>query len=276
MTWMKLEGPAYWTLFVVAFLAVAIWESYLPKRALSSPAERRWSRHGLLLLVSAIAQAVVFRVSPVAVAVASEHNGFGLLNRSWIPFAIQCVLALLLIDLWHYITHRAFHSFSWLWRIHEVHHSDPDYDVSTAARFHPLEVVLTQGSNLAVVMLLAPPPVAVFVAGMLGATINIFVHANASLTPAVDRLLRNVFVTPNMHRIHHSIETVEQSTNLGQAFCWWDRLFGTYLNQAAAGEQGLKTGLKGVENDATLSMGHMLSAPFQKAKDNTEAVTGRI
>lgn len=263
MTWVNLEGPAFWMLFVAAFLAVAVWESYQARRELTTPAERRWSRHGLLFAISSIAQAFLFRVSPVALAMAVEASSFGLLNRPWIPFALRCLIAVLVLDLSHYVTHRAFHSISWLWRVHEVHHSDPDYDVSTAARFHPLEVILTQGCNLGLVMLLAPPAVAVFIAEMMGVVVNIIVHANASLPGRADRFIRAVFVTPNMHRIHHSVELAEQSANFGQAFCWWDRLFGTYLHDAAAGEQALSTGIRCRQGEDTLSLRHLLGAPFQ-------------
>jgi sterol desaturase/sphingolipid hydroxylase (fatty acid hydroxylase superfamily) len=271
----NVEGPAYWTLFVTVFFAVSTWESYHPRGELSSPPERRWSRHAMLLFISAVVQTAIFRMSPVVVAVLSEGNRFGLLNRPGLPFVLRCLLALLIIDLAHYITHRAFHSFSWLWRIHEVHHSDPDFDVSTAGRFHPLEVVLTHGFTLAVIVLLAAPPLAVFAAQLTGAAINLFVHANASLPAGLDRVLRRVFVTPNMHRIHHSEEIREQSTNLGQIFGWWDRLFGTYLADASAGEKGIVTGIKGMQNDRSLHIGMMLAAPFKARQDDVEAVGER-
>jgi sterol desaturase/sphingolipid hydroxylase (fatty acid hydroxylase superfamily) len=270
-----MEGPVYWTLFVAVFLAVSIWESYHPRGELSSPAERRWGRHGILLAISAVALSVVFRMSPVVVAVLAEGNRFGLLNKPGVPFVVRCVLAILVIDLAHYLTHRAFHSFSWLWRVHEVHHSDPDYDVSTAGRFHPLEVMLTHGCTLAVIVLLAAPPIAVLAAELLGAAVNLFVHANASLPVRLDRILRGVFVTPNMHRIHHSEEIREQSTNLGQIFGWWDRLFGTYLQDASAGEGGLVTGIKGQQHDRNLGVAVMLAAPFKGRQDEAEPVGER-
>jgi len=263
MTWINLEGPVYWTLFVTAFLAAAAWESWLPWRALALPAEQRWGRHGLLLLVSALLQTAVYRVSPVVLASAVAGNRFGLLNRDWAPLGIRCVLAILVIDLGHYLTHRAFHSFAWLWKVHEVHHSDADYDVSTAARFHPLEVLLTQGFNLGLILLLAPPAAAVFIAEMMAAVVNIFVHANAKLAPGLEYAMRMVFVTPGMHRIHHSQEEIEQSTNLGQAFSWWDRLFGTYLGNAVAGDQAFRTGIKGQLEGEMVQVGELLRAPFR-------------
>lgn len=275
MTWINLEGPVYWTLFVTAFLAVAAWESWLPWRKLALPAEHRWGRHGLLLLVSALIQAAVYRVSPVALASVVAGNRYGLLNKDWAPLGIRCVLAILVIDLGHYLTHRAFHSFSWLWRVHEIHHSDADYDVSTAVRFHPLEVLLTQGFNLGLILLLAPPAAAVFFAEMLAAVVNIFVHANASLTPGLEQALRKVFVTPGMHRIHHSVEEAEQSANLGQAFSWWDRLFGTYLGNAAADDPVFRTGMKGQVEGEMVLVGEMLKAPFRARRRELVSGSGR-
>jgi sterol desaturase/sphingolipid hydroxylase (fatty acid hydroxylase superfamily) len=263
MPWIKILSAAYWVLFVAAFLAVAVWESFQPKRALSAPAERRWGRHALLLAVSSVAQKAVFRVSPVVVAVAAANSRFGVFNKPWLPFVVRCGAAVLLLDLVQYGVHRTFHSVSFLWRIHEVHHSDPDYDVSTAGRFHPLEVIAVQGVNLAAVALLALPPIGVLVSGLLGLVINFFVHANASLPGWAERLLRSMIITPDLHRIHHSEEIGEQQRNLGQTFSWWDRLFGTYLAKPAAGEAGIVTGIKGLQNGESLGLGFMLAEPFR-------------
>ncbi len=132
MPWTKIEGPAYWTLFVVMFLVLAVWESLRPKRPLSFSAERRWGRHAMLLAVSSAAQTALLRISPVVLAVAAANSRFGLLNRPWLPFTVRCVAAMLVLDLTHDCTHRIFHSVPLLWRVHEVHHSHPDYDVSNS------------------------------------------------------------------------------------------------------------------------------------------------
>ena len=123
-----------------------------------------------------------------------------------------------------------------LWRVHEVHHSDPDYDVSTAARFHPIEVVSVQGAYLAAVALLAPPPIAVFLSELLTVVLNLFAHANASFPRKVEKCLGIVFMTPDVHRIHHSADEADHSRNFGQTFIWWDRIFGTYLSQPRVGK----------------------------------------
>ena len=258
---MTLASAAYWSVFVVVFLAVAVWESFQPKHALAFPAERRWGRHGLLFVIGGVAYTVLFRVSPIAVASAVSGSRFGLLNKTWMPFALRCLAAVVLLDLLHYATHRAFHSFSILWRVHEVHHSDPDFDVSTSARFHPLEIVLVQGAYFAAVAVLAPPPPAVFAAGLLAMMLNIFAHANVSLPGWLEGTVRAVLVTPDMHRIHHSEEIAEQSSNFGQTFPWWDRLFGTYLPEAAAGDK-MTTGIAGMKGAESVGLGFMLAEPF--------------
>ena len=257
------QSATYWILFVGAFLVVAVWESFQPKRALCGPAERRWGRHGLLLILSTVFVKVILRVNPVIVATAVAGSRFGILNRPGLPFAARCAATVLLLDLTNYLVHRTYHAVGFLWRVHEVHHSDPDYDVSTAGRFHPLEVLIGQAGILSVVALLAPPPDAVFGAELMTLLLNFFVHANASLPRTIERALRHVIITPDLHRIHHSEEMEEQWRNLGQTFSWWDRLFGTYLDRAAAGEEGLVTGVKGLQNPTSVEIGFMLSEPFR-------------
>ena len=271
LPWSKIEGAIYWALFALLFLALAVWESFRPRRPLSLRTERRWWCHAMLLAVSGVAQTALFRVAPVALAAAVAGSRFGILNRPWLPFTVRCGVAVLALDLTHYSTHRIFHAVPFLWRVHEVHHSDPDYDVSTAGRFHPLEVVSVEGVYLAVIALLAPPLVAVFAAELLTLALNLFAHANVSVPPAAEKLLRRAIVTPDLHRIHHSEDAREQFRNLGQTFSWWDRLFGTYLAKPAAGEEGIITGITGLRNENSTGLGFMLAEPFRprpKAQKN--------
>jgi sterol desaturase/sphingolipid hydroxylase (fatty acid hydroxylase superfamily) len=264
MSWNRFQGPAYWLLFVGVFLAVAVWESLRPRSPLDWPTERRWGRHAMILALAVIARNVLLPVSAVAVAVMVSGSRFGILSSAWLPFFVRCALTVLLLDLARYGIHRAFHALSFLWRIHEVHHSDPDYDVSTAGRFHPLEVVLEQGALLALIALLAPPPIAVFGDVLITVALNLFVHANASLPVPIEKALRKAIVTPDLHRIHHSERIQEQSRNFGQTFSWWDRLFGTFLAGAAGGESGLITGIMELRNGASLGLGFMLAEPFRR------------
>ena len=267
MDWIRLESPVYWSLMVGVFLAVAIWESFLPRRKLSLSPEQRWSRHGMMLVLTFGALALVLRISPVATAALYANRG-GLLSTTAIPYAIRFAATILLLDLLQYGVHWSFHHVGFLWRIHEVHHSDPDFDVSTAARFHPLDALVTQGVVLAAVVLLSPPVSAVFVAEMLKVTLNFLEHANASLPEPLERAVRLVLVTPDLHRIHHSDDEHEQSRNLGQIFPWWDRLAGTYIGHAAAGGEQFATGLKGFQNAASIGVGFMLGEPFRRPEEN--------
>lgn len=262
MPWGRVESYTYWTLFVLTFLGVAVWESFRPKRELSAVPERRWGRHAIVLIVCTVISVGLYRVSPVIVAISFAGSRFGLLNKPWLPFVGRCILAVLLLDLVKYAAHRAFHAVSFLWRVHQVHHSDPDFDVSTAARVHPIEVVLTQGAYLVVVAIFAPPVIGVLVAELISAFQSFFGHANASLPGWVEKPLRRVFVTPDMHRIHHSEEIGEQNRNFGDCFPWWDHLFRTYMAAPAAGQERMIVGLKGCQNDASLGVAFMLTQPF--------------
>jgi sterol desaturase/sphingolipid hydroxylase (fatty acid hydroxylase superfamily) len=218
----------------------------------------------------------LYRISPVVMAVNVTGSRFGLLNRSWLPFAVRCIIAILALDLVRYSTHRLSHSVGALWRFHQVHHSDPDFDISTALRVHPVEVVLTQGAYLLAVAVLAPPMVAVLIAELGSILQSFFSHANASLPRWVEKPLRAVFVTPDMHRIHHSEEVVEQYKNLSDIFPWWDHLFGTYVEKPAAGDDKIVTGLKGFQNERSLGIGFMLAQPFRKDSEQTTPAEASI
>lgn len=191
-------------------------------------------------------------------------NRFGVLNRHWMPWSLRFIAAVVLLDLVRYLAHRAFHAVGFLWRIHEVHHSDPDYDVSTAIRFHPLEVVLDQLVFLLAVAVLAPPVAAVFASELLTTAINFFSHANGSLHRWAERMLGWGIITPGIHRIHHSVEITDQSKNFGQTFCWWDRLFGTF--QEPVRDRVFVTGIKERRDLNSLGIAFMLRAPFERRK----------
>jgi sterol desaturase/sphingolipid hydroxylase (fatty acid hydroxylase superfamily) len=265
MHWVRLASPAYWIAFIGAFLAVAVWESANPLRPLSSAAARRWRNHAVLSAASIIATGLVLRAGPVLVALAAQNSRWGVLNRAFVPFWINFAATLAALDLVLYASHRLFHSVGFLWRIHEVHHSDADFDVSTAVRFHPIEGIVTQALYLGAVALLAPPPAAVFTSQILIVAENLFVHANKSLPPAVERVLRWIVITPDVHRIHHSEEFADQNLNFGQFFTWWDRLFRTFVSVPTRGPEHLSIGLKERRGIDTMAIGYMLAAPFMPA-----------
>lgn len=260
LPYLDFEVRAFWAVFVIAFLAVAAWESRRPRRRPAASTEYRWAVHGILLFGGGFVQSLILRVTPVAVAVYAAQTGWGRWQAAHVPVAARWVAAVLLLDLVHYLAHRGFHSFASLWRIHEVHHSDTDYDVSTAVRFHPLEMILGKAAYVAGVVALAAPPGAVLASELITALLNVFTHANASLPAGVERLLRTFLITPDLHRIHHSTSMAEQNRNYGQTFVIWDLLFGTYAASAAAGLAG-PTGVEGHSGSNQLL--DLLADPFR-------------
>jgi sterol desaturase/sphingolipid hydroxylase (fatty acid hydroxylase superfamily) len=230
------EGTLYWSVFVVAFLGVAVWESIRPRAALREPAERRWGRHALLLGASLAFSIVLLPASPLLLAASVSTSPYGILNRAWLPFALRWIVAVLLLDFTRYAIHRAMHSFSWLWRLHQIHHSDRDFDASTGVRSHPFEGILVRGATLVAIALFAPPVSAVLVTELVSVFESFFTHANARLPLSLQRPLGWFFFTPNAHVIHHSIDLHLQNSNFGDILPWWDRLFGTYQAPLAESE----------------------------------------
>ena len=263
MNWVERESSVLTFVFVASFLLLAVWESRSAARCLTQSTERRWLAHGILFASAAAFQSVLLRVSPVVAALAAANNPWGWLNRDWMPSPIRFVAAILILDLVYYATHRLFHSLGFLWRIHEVHHSDGDYDVSVAVRFHPLEVVGTRVLYLVAIALVAPPAAAVFVAEVHTTIFNMLVHANISLPPSLERMARLVFITPDLHRIHHSIDLEDQNCNFGQTFVWWDRLFDTHRTSANAGTAALTTGTV-VPDGSYGSIAALFTEPFKR------------
>ena len=262
MDWIRIESGAYWSVIVVSFLGVAIWETIRPRGDLSTPAARRWRNHSLILILSTVISAGLLRTSPMIIAASVAGGNLGLLNRPWLPSAARWILAFLLLDFVRYAIHRTFHAAPLLWRVHQVHHSDPDIDVSTALRFHPIEVILTHGAYLAMVAVLAPPIGAVLLSELVSIFQDFFVHANTSLPQRLQKWVTVVFFTPDTHRIHHSEDVWEQNRNFGQLFSWWDRLFHTYVPAPAAGHDAMIVGLRGYQNNNSLRLAFMLTQPF--------------
>jgi sterol desaturase/sphingolipid hydroxylase (fatty acid hydroxylase superfamily) len=258
------EGSLRSGFLLLAFVTFALWETFRPRRALAIPAPRRWANHALLWFLSTAAGGWIYRASAVLVAAAAVSSPYGLLNRQGFPFWARCAIAVLLIDLLRYGQHYLYHRVFFLWRIHQVHHGDPDYDWSTGLRFHPAEALLSHGIYLAAIAVIAPPPEAVLGLELAEIALNLFVHANISLPRPVETLLRHVLITPDMHRIHHSDVVAEQNTNFGVVFPWWDRLFGTYIPEPAAGQDKMAFGLRPAEPGRDHGLLAMLVMPFKR------------
>lgn len=262
-SWLEHRASLERGALLAAFVIFAVWETYRPCRRLIAPTGRRWIHHAILGLLVNSPLALIFPASAVAVAVAARGSSYGILNRAALPMWVQATAAIVLLDLLRYTQHRIYHAIPALWRIHRVHHADCDYDWSTSLVFHPGEALLTQGSYLAVIAVLAPPPLAVLALELVTIVQNIFEHANIALPSGIDSRLRRVLITPDTHRIHHSEELAEQNTNFGTIFPWWDRMFKTYRRDAARSPEQMAIGLREYSDPHGLSVIKLLALPFR-------------
>jgi sterol desaturase/sphingolipid hydroxylase (fatty acid hydroxylase superfamily) len=195
-------------------------------------------------------------------ALVAGERGWGLLNNLDLAPAVSIVLSVLILDLAIYLQHVMFHAVPALWRLHMVHHADVDFDVTTGLRFHPLEIVLSMLIKLAAVALLGPPAVAVILFEVVLNATAIFNHGNVHLPTMVDRILRWIVVTPDMHRVHHSVKTLETNSNFGFNLPWWDRLLGTYRDQPEDGHEAMTIGLSQFQDRPRQSLHWLVAAPF--------------
>jgi sterol desaturase/sphingolipid hydroxylase (fatty acid hydroxylase superfamily) len=259
--WWLGSRQLYWVTFLGMFLAVAAWEALQPVRASSAPARRRWGIHAVLFGLSDALQSIAVRVLAIGAAGLVQGNPLGLFNRSSIPFTLRVVLSILLLDFVRYGAHRLYHAFGALWRVHEIHHSDPEFDVSTATRFHPLELLPCRALHLAAIIVFAPPLVAVLISELMAMLFNFIQHANASFPKRGEPIIRLVFITPDLHRIHHSDEEEDYGCNFGQTFSLWDRLFDTYAARSHNGE--IVHGVKPAGPTDLIGVTALLRRPFR-------------
>ena len=256
------EGAIRLGVFVGVLAAMALWEVLAPKRrpGLGKPA--RWGRNLGVAVLNSVVVRLLFPVLALAMAGIAEEQGFGLMNAHPLPGWLALVLGVLILDLAIYLQHVLFHAVPALWRLHMMHHADLDFDVTTGIRFHPVEIVLSMFIKLLVVAAIGPPALAVLVFEVLLNATAMFNHGNVRLPPALDRRLRLLVVTPDMHRVHHSVLPAETNSNFGFNLPWWDRLFGTYRDQPAAGHEGMTIGLGHLRDPARLTFIGMLALPF--------------
>jgi len=250
---------------VAVFAAMALWEWLAPRRRLIAG---RWPRWPSNLAIWAIDSVVVRLVGPatvVGVALVAAAHGWGLFPLLGLPYWAALVAGVIALDLTIYVQHVVFHYVPWLWRLHRMHHSDLDIDVTTGARFHPLEILLSLAIKMVAVAALGVPAEAVVIFEVLLNATSMFNHSNVALPPRLDKLARWIVVTPQMHQVHHSIEREETDSNFGFNLPWWDRLFGTYRAAPRAGEQGLVVGLPIFRDIAELRILRLLTQPFRNA-----------
>ena len=249
--------------FCGVFVAVALWEALAPRRGAAFARRDRWPHNLALLVLDVGLLRLAAPGAAIAVAVAVEAHGWGLVNALVVPSWLAIPLAVLLLDLAIYFQHVTFHAVPALWRLHRVHHSDLDFDVTTGTRFHPIEILISTLIKMAAVAAVGAPPVAVLVFEVLLNATAMFNHANGRLPAALDRWVRLVLVTPDMHRVHHSIAYDETNSNFGFNLPWWDRLFGTYRARPAAGHEAMTIGVDAFRTRADLRLDRLLAQPFR-------------
>lgn len=258
------DRDIYTLAYFAAIGVIALWEGFAPRRAATRSLKTRWLGNFGIGIIDIAVIHLLFPVAAVGFAVIVDEAGIGLFNAIEAPFWVAAVASFLLLDFGRYMHHWLLHRVPLLWRLHRVHHADQDYDFTVGLRFHPLEGIFTTLFGFAVIAALGAPPVVVAVSEVVLAISGVFVHANARTWRWVERYLRLVLVTPDMHRVHHSTRIEEQSSNYSGVFSIWDRMIGTYVAEPAVGQLGMNIGLADdIRDPGQLSLGWMLTAPFR-------------
>ena len=249
--------------FVGVLAALAGAEALAPRRRQAVGRGQRWPGNLGLVAIDTLILRVLFPATAVGMALLAERRGWGLLATADLPAWVEITAAVVLLDLVIYAQHVLFHSVPLLWRVHRVHHADLECDVTTGLRFHPFEIVASMAIKLAAVTAIGAPPLAVLIFEVVLNATAMWSHANVRLPERIDRAVRRVLVTPDMHRTHHSIVPRETHSNFGFNLAWWDRLFGTYRARPAAGHDGMTIGVPQFRAPAELRLGHMLLQPLR-------------
>ncbi|BBJ22133.1 sterol desaturase family protein [Candidatus Nitrotoga sp. AM1P] len=229
--------------FLCMFCSMTLWEFAAPRRRPTVSKLLRWANNLALVVLNSVLVRALFPAAAVGVAAFATQQGWGLLNYFAIPLWMAVLVSVVLLDFVIYLQHVMFHAVPLLWRLHRVHHADLDIDVTTGIRFHPIEIMLSMLIKATVILVLGPPVVAVVLFEILLNATSLFNHGNVRMPPALDRLLRLLLVTPDMHRVHHSIEEDETNSNFAFNLSMWDRLFGTYRDQPRARHEDMAIGI---------------------------------
>lgn len=255
--------PALRLAAFVGMLTVMVgWEAWAPRRPRAATRLRRWPGNLGIVVIGTVLLRLALPLSAVGMAGLAERRGWGLLNAAALPEWAGILAAVVLLDLAIYLQHRVFHTVPLLWRLHRMHHADLDFDVTTGVRFHPVELLLSMLWKLAVVTALGAPAAGVLLFELLLNASSLFNHGNVRMAKAVDRVLRAILVTPDMHRVHHSVLRAETDSNFGFCLTWWDRLLGTYRPEPQAGQLGMTIGLPVFRDPAELRLDRMLLQPL--------------
>lgn len=249
--------------FIGVLVTMALWEIAAPRRALTVSKAVRWANNLGLVIFNSFILRLIFPAAAVGVAVFAAEQGWGLLNYFEIAFPLAVLLSVVAMDFIIYLQHVLVHAVPALWRLHRVHHADLDFDVTTGARFHTIEIILSMLIKFATIVVLGPPVVAVVIFEVVLNAMAMFNHSNVRLPLGLDRVLRLIVVTPDMHRVHHSTEDNEANSNFGFNLSLWDHLFGTYIAQPRAGHEGMTIGIHTYRDPKQVSwLPGMLALPF--------------
>lgn len=250
-------------IFLGVLVAMAIWELAAPRRRLEIPRLIRWTNNLGVVVIDTILVRLAFPVTAVGLALVAEQNGWGLFNAINAPDWAAILVSIVVLDFAIYLQHVLFHAVPALWRLHRMHHADLGFDVTTGLRFHPIEILLSMGLKLAVIAALGPPAVAVLIFEVILNGTAMFNHSNIRIPEGIDRVLRLFVVTPDMHRVHHSVIRSETDSNYGFNLPWWDRLLGTYTAQPRGGHQGMTIGFEQFRTVRDLWLDRMLIQPLR-------------
>ena len=254
---------------------MAFWEILAPRRALTVSKAVRWVNNLGIVFFNSFLVRLIFPAAAVGMASFASTQGWGIFNYYELPFWLVVIASVVIMDFIIYLQHVMVHAVPALWRLHRMHHADLDFDVTTGARFHPIEIILSMLIKFATIVVLGPPVLAVVIFEVILNATAMFNHGNVRLPLGLDRVLRWVVVTPDMHRVHHSVEDDEANSNFGFNLPWWDRLFGTYRDQPRAGHQGMTIGIhKYREPKQVAWLPGMLWLPF-KGKISSYAINRR-
>jgi sterol desaturase/sphingolipid hydroxylase (fatty acid hydroxylase superfamily) len=254
----------FFYLGIFAIMALLEWRH--PRRRLEVSKAVRWINNIAVTFLDALLVRLVVPLTAVGAAAIAEGRGIGLFNLLDLPGPLEAVTSVLLLDLIIYTQHVIFHLFGPLWKLHMMHHSDRDIDVTTGSRFHPLEIIVSMLIKIAAVFLIGVTPAAVVAFEAILNGTAMFNHSNFALPLSADRIIRILVVTPDMHRVHHSVIIRETNSNYGFNLSIWDRLFGTYRSQPVKGHLGMRIGLANFRDPGKLTLPYMLAMPFSGKK----------
>ena len=259
---MKSELGIRLGLFFGIFCIVAVLETLAPRRIRRIPRKSRWFANLVILGLNPLSVRLVFQILPVSLAFLASERQWGRLNNLDLPNWLKVTIGVIALDFSIYLQHILHHAVPVLWRLHMVHHADLDYDLTTGLRFHPIEIVVSMGIKLMTVATLGPPALAVLIFEVALNSTSMFNHSNIHIPEGVDRMLRLLVVTPDMHRVHHPVIIRETNRNYGFNLPWWDRLLGTYKNQPDLGHEGMTIGLSQFRDPKRLTLPWLIILPF--------------